>query len=61
MVDLRFNRARYDTQRIVQEFAQRLRDEVDLEALSGELRETGRTTMGPRTISLWLRAGEAAR
>jgi hypothetical protein len=59
-VDRRFNRARYDTQRIVGEFAQRLRDEVDLEALSTELRETGTATMAPRSISLWLRAGGTA-
>jgi hypothetical protein len=54
-VDLRFNRARYDAQRIVEEFAQRLRDEVDLEALSAELLETGTSTMAPRSIALWLR------
>jgi hypothetical protein len=60
-VDRRFNRARYDAQRIVEEFAQRLRDEVDLEALSAELRETATATVAPRSTSLWLRAGEVAR
>jgi hypothetical protein len=60
-VDRRFNRARYDAQRIVEQFAHGLRDEVDLEALSAQLRNTASATMAPRSISMWLRAGEVAR
>jgi hypothetical protein len=57
VVDRRFNRSRYDAQRTVATFAQRLRDEVDLTALSAELRTVVATTVAPRQVGLWLRGG----
>jgi hypothetical protein len=55
LVDRRFNRARYDAERTVAEFAARLRDEVDLEQLRTEILATVSATVEPSSVSLWLR------
>jgi hypothetical protein len=54
-VDRRFDRAHYDAQRTVAEFSDRLRDEVDLAALSGDLDTTIRDAISPRSVGIWLR------
>jgi hypothetical protein len=55
LVDRRFNRSRYDAERTVAAFAERLRDEVDLEHLRAEILTTVAQTVEPVSISLWLR------
>jgi hypothetical protein len=54
-VDRRFNRHRYDAARTVAGFAARLRYQVDLEALQGELLTAVDETVQPTRAWLWLR------
>ena len=54
-VDRRFNRARYDAERTVTDFSDRLRHEIDLADLCRDLDATIRAAISPRSLGLWLR------
>jgi hypothetical protein len=53
-VDRRFNRARYDADRIVAAFAARLQDAAALDSVQDELASTVQNALEPAHISVWL-------
>ena len=57
-VDRRFDRARYDSERTAAAFAERLRTEVDLDAVAGDLTGSVERALRPSALGLWLKGTE---
>jgi hypothetical protein len=55
-VDRRFNRAHYDTAHAVEQFMQRLRNELDPDTLLTEIQRAVTASIQPTTTSVWLAA-----
>ena len=62
-IDRRFYRRKYNAAKTLEQFSQRLRDELNLESLTRELMDVINRTIEPSQMSVWLRpplANEAA-
>jgi len=57
-VDRRFNRARYDADRMVAEFAARLKDAVDPDSARADLVTVVHQALEPAFATVWIRPGE---
>jgi hypothetical protein len=53
-VDRRFNRARYDAERLLAAFAARLTEELDADAVTEDLARSVHTALEPAHVSVWL-------
>jgi hypothetical protein len=59
-IDRRFYRRKFDTQRTLESFSSRLREDVDLDHLSADLLGVVHNTMQPAHASLWLKPARRA-
>jgi hypothetical protein len=58
LIDRHFNRKKFDARQVLQKFGETVRDETDLERLTGELVNVVQETMQPKSVSLWLKKEE---
>jgi hypothetical protein len=54
IIDRRFYRQKYDTEKTLEEFIAGLRDDVNIQSLSNRLQAMVQETLQPEEISLWL-------
>jgi len=60
VVDRRFNRSRFDAERLVDELSRRLSAELDLAELAQDLQGVVLQTMQPTSVAMWVRDGRGS-
>jgi hypothetical protein len=60
VVDRRFDRARYDAERVVAQFSVQLREQVDLDVLGADLLGVVHQVLAPAHLALWLNGSSQA-
>ncbi len=55
VIDKRFNRKKYDAQKVLRKFSETVRDETDIDKLTAELLNVVNETMQPRSVTVWLK------
>jgi len=60
-IDRRFNRNKYNAQKVLQQFGETVRDETDLEKLTAQLMQVVNETMQPKSVSVWLKEQKRGR
>jgi hypothetical protein len=61
IVDRRFDRTHYDAGLVIDGWAERLRDPLELAALGGEIVRVATETVRPASAAIWLRTAERHR
>jgi hypothetical protein len=54
-VDQRFNRSRYDAQKVIAEFSERLKDEIDIDQITADSTAVITRTVQPESVRVWIR------
>ena len=54
-VDRRFDRARYDAERMAAAFAERLKADLDIDSVADDLTQTTSAAVAPTALGIWLR------
>lgn len=54
-VDRRFNRSRYDTQHVIAEFNERLKDQIDVDQITADSTSVISRTVQPESMGVWIR------
>ncbi len=61
LIDRRFDRHRYDAEQTVTTFGGRMRDDVDLDSIVGEMRSAVQSSIQPTTVEVWIRSRNESR
>ena len=61
LIDRRFDRHRYDAEQTVTTFGGRMRDDVDLDSIVGEMRSAVQSSIQPTTVAVWIRSRNESR